>query len=192
MSNPPPTPDTSDTPNQPAGALPLPQGISVLRLEFWIFVGLLALALFGAALNQGDDLSRWVYWSALVVIYGGVGILASWVRARKRGLPTWATIRGEVLHWLGTLVAIKIVLLFEMDDITARGAAADMSLLLLALGTFLAGVHFNWAYLPLGVILAATAVGLGFLDQYSIFLVTIPLSILAIVLVARRLHTHRT
>lgn len=172
--------------------MPLPQGISVLRLEFWIFVGLLALALFGAALNQGDDLSRWVYWSALVVIYGGVGILASWVRARKRGLPTWATIRGEVLHWLGTLVAIKIVLLFEMDDITARGAAADMSLLLLALGTFLAGVHFNWAYLPLGVILAATAVGLGFLDQYSIFLVTIPLSILAIVLVARRLHTHRT
>jgi hypothetical protein len=189
MSNPPAPPDT---PGGPAEVLPRPRGMSVLRLEVSVFLGLLALALLGAALNQADDVSRWIYWSVLVLIYGGVGIAASWVRSRRRGLPTWASIRGEVLHWLGTLVAIKIVLLFELEDITARGAAADMSLVLLALGTFLAGVHFNWAYLPLGVILAAIAVGLGFLDQFSIFLVTIPLAVLAVILVARHLHTHRT
>lgn len=178
MSNHTPPASTTGQPSEIAtviaGTAALP-----LRVELWGFAGLLVLALIGAGLNEDDATSRWIYWSALVVVYGGVSIGLTWLRTRNQGLPTWTRLRDEVLHWLGALVAIKIVLLFELEDITARGAAADMSLVLLALSTFSAGARFHWVYLPLGIILAVTAIGVGFLDQYSLYLVILPLAVVS-------------
>lgn len=161
-------------------------GAAVPQADFWIFVGLLALAIVGAAVSQAEDTGGRHYWSALVLVYAAVSIGRSWLQAKGQGGPAWAMIQSQVLHWLGTLVAIQIVLFFEFEGITDRGPAADYSLLLLALGTFLAGVHFNWTFMLLGCILAVTAVGLGFADQFSIYLVTLPLAVLAIWVVYKR------
>jgi hypothetical protein len=161
-------------------------GAEVSRADFWIFVVLLVLAISGAALSQLEDRGGRFYWSALVLIYAAASIGRSWLQARGEGASAWGMIRSQVLHWLGALAAIQIVLLFDYEGITDRGPAADYSLLLLALSTFLAGVHFNWTFLLLGSILAVIAVALGFLDQLSIFLVTVPLAVLAIWIVYRR------
>jgi hypothetical protein len=122
----------------------------------------------------------------LVVVYGGISVVRAWQTASVHGQAVWPRVRSQVLHWLGTLVAVNIVLWFESVDIASRGAAADYSLLILALSCFLAGVHINWVYLPLSAILAVMAVGLGYLDQLSLFAVLIPLAVLAVWIVARR------
>ncbi len=156
------------------------------RLDLWLFVLMLALALVGVGVTQVEHSGGKHYWLFLVLVYAGIGVVRTWQRHKAKGQRVWPTIRAQVLHWLGALVAINIVLFFESVDIASRGAAADYSLLILALSCYLAGVHFHWAYLLLGAVLAVMAVGLGYLDQLSLFAVVVPLALLAVWFFAKR------
>ena len=157
-----------------------------MRTDLWLFVGMLALALGGVAVTQLEHTGGKLYWVFLVLVYGLVSVGRTWARQRRHGHPTWAMVRAQVFHWLGTLVAVNIVLMFEAQDITNRGAASDFSVLVLALSCYLAGVHFSWPFLLLGGVLAVIAVGLGFLDQLSVFALALPVAVLAVWMVVRR------
>jgi hypothetical protein len=176
----------------PGGLGPLtgavPHGIdrASLRLDFWLFVLMLVLALIGVGVTQIEHSGPRVYWVFLVLVYGGIGTALAWVRAKRRGAPVWPMIRGQALHWLGTLAAIKIVLLFEATGVTDRAPASDYSLLILALSCYLAGVHLNWTFRFLGALLAVIAVGLGYLDQLSVFALALPLALLAVWIALKR------
>lgn len=151
-----------------------------LRVDFWLFVVMLALAIVGVAVSQVDTAGSWHYWVLLVLLYAGISVARAWLQARRHGLPVWPMIRAQVLHWAGTLVVIKIILLFEVTGIANRGPASDLSLLVLALSCYLAGVHFNWTFMLLGGVLAVIAVALGYLDQLSVFALILPLAALAV------------
>lgn len=176
----------TETPNT-GGAVGVPGGDRAgQRLDFWLFVGMLALAIGGVGVAEIRQTGGWLYWIVLVVVYAIISVLRAWLRAKHSGGAVWPMIRAQVLHWLGTLVAIKIVLLFEAADITDRGPASDFSLLLLALSCFLAGVHFDWTFMLLGVVLAVIAVALGYLDQLSVFMLILPIAALAVWIVFKR------
>lgn len=158
------------------------------RVDVWIFIFMLVLALIGAGISQALDSGGSRYWLALVVIYAAISITRAWLSAKRKVEPVWPMIRAEVLHWAGALVAINIVLFFESSGITDRGPAAVFSLLVLALSCYLAGVHFDWSFMLLGGILAIIAVLLGYADQLSFFFVAIPVIVatLAIWIVYKR------
>jgi len=156
------------------------------RLDLWLFVLMLVLALVGIGVTEVEHSGGKLYWLFLVLVYAGISLVRSWQGARGQGQPVWPMIRAQVFHWLGALVAINIVLLYESVDIASRGAAADYSLLVLALSCYLAGVHFNWAYALLGGVLAVVAVGLGYLDQLSLVALVLPLAALAVWFFAKR------
>ncbi len=159
---------------------------SLTRTDFWIFVFMLALAILGAAVSQAVETGGRYYWLALVLIYAAISITRTYLRARDQAQSLWSMVGTQVLHWVGVLVAINIILLFESAGVSDRGPAADYSLLVLALSCYLAGVHFDWTFMLLGGMLAVIAVGLGYLDQFSIYLVTIPLALLATWIVYKR------
>jgi hypothetical protein len=162
------------------------RNFALTRTDFWMFVFMLALAILGAAVSQAVDTGGRYYWLALVLIYAAISITRTYLRARDQAQSLWSMIGAQVLHWVGVLVAINIILLFESSGVSDRGPAADYSLLVLALSCYLAGVHFDWTFMLLGGILAVIAVGLGYLDQFSIYLVTIPLALLATWIVYKR------
>jgi hypothetical protein len=155
------------------------------RVELLLFVSMLVLALVGVGITQIEHTGGRLYWLFLVVVYAGIGAAWAGYRAKEHGAPMWPMVRAQLLHWLGALVAINIVLLFESVDIASRGAAADYSLLILALSCYLSGIYFNWSYMLLGGILAIMAVGLGYLDQLSLLALLVPLAILAVWVFAR-------
>lgn len=159
---------------------------SSLQVDLWLFIVMLGLALLGVAVTEMEHAGGRLYWLFLVLVYALISVVRAWQGAKGRGGPVWPMIRDQVLHWLGALVAINIVLYFESVDIANRGSAADYSLLILALASYLAGVHFNWSYLLLGALLAVMAVGLGFLDQISLYALMIPLAAVAVWLYAKR------
>jgi hypothetical protein len=150
--------------------------------DFWVFVVMLLLALVGAGVSQYEDRGGllWLYWFGLILVYAGISVTRAWLKAKRQGQVVWPVIRSEVLHWLGALIAIKIILLFEATGITTRGPASVYSLLVLALSCYLAGVHFDWTFMLLGGILAVIAVALGYLDQLSVFVVVLPLAAVAL------------
>jgi hypothetical protein len=166
----------TDTP-EPTGATGMDR--ANLKVDFWLFVLMLALAIIGVGITQLATSGGWRYWAILAVIYAGISVVRTWQLAKPAGTPVWSMIRAQVLHWAGTLVAIMIVLRFQSADITGRGPTSDFSLLILALSCFLAGVHFNPMFMLLGAILAIIAVALGYLDQLSIFVLIAPLVALA-------------
>jgi hypothetical protein len=182
----------TDTP-EPTGASS-PTGIdqASLRVDFWLFVLMLALAIVGVGVTQLATSGGWRYWAILAVVYAGISVVRTWQLAKPAGTPVWPMIRAQVLHWAGTLVAIMIVLRFEAAHITDRGPASDFSLLILALSCFLAGVHFNPMFMLLGAILAIIAVALGYLDQLSIFVLIAPLAALAAWIAFKRKFTSAT
>lgn len=160
-------------------------GSAARRADFWTFVVMLALALVGAGVSQFEDRGGWLYWFGLVAIYAAISVARAWLHAKDQGQPVWPMIRTLVLHWLGALIAIKIILLFEATGITNRGPASVFSLLVLALSCYLAGVHFDWTFMLLGGILAVIAVALGYLDQLSVFVVVLPVAAVALWIVFR-------
>lgn len=158
---------------------------SGINLDLLLLVVMLVLALVGVGVTQMEHAGGKLYWLFLVLVYAAISVARAWQGAKAHGRSIWPMIRAQVLHWLGTLVAINIVLWFESADVAPRGAASDYTLLVLALSCYLAGVHFNLSYLLLGAVLAVAAVGLGYLDQLSLYAVIVPLAVVAVWIYAK-------
>lgn len=158
------------------------------RADFWVFAAMLALALVGAAVSQVEDRGGFLrhYWFGLVLVYAGISLVRVWLKAKDQAQPVWPMIRTQVLHWLGTLLVLNIILLFEAQGITDRGPASVYSLLVLALSCYLAGVHFDWTFMLLGGMLAVISIALGYADQMSVFMVVVPLAGIALWVVFKR------
>ena len=73
-------------------------------------------------------------------------------------------------HWAILLGFLGVVLLLERREIIDRTSASDFALLLLAFSCCLAGVHFDWLLLIVGVVLTIMLLAMAMLEQYSVVL----------------------
>jgi hypothetical protein len=149
------------------------------RLQFWLFCILLALALIGMGLTQATDAGGALYWLILLWIYALFSLARAWLRARERQESIWPQIHLHIFHWLGALVALHIVFVLEQNDILDRNAASDISLVVLALASYLAGLHLERLFVLIGIILAIMAVTGAFVEQYTLWLTLVPITLIA-------------
>ena len=97
----------------------------------------------------------WVptYWT----IAGPGGFLLSgylgWRHARQIGQPSALTGRRQLWHWGSMLAAVYLVLLLPALTAVSWDAVGSIMLLILALGYFQAGVHFDPAFRWIGLLL---------------------------------------
>jgi hypothetical protein len=140
---------------------------------------MLVLALVGMGLTMSLDHGGWEFWVFLLAVYGGVSIFWARQNAKQKQHPLWRTVRDEVLHWSSVLVIYAILVVFERTDIINRDAASNVALLVLALACFLAGVHFEWTFLLVGIVLAIMAVAICYLEQYVVWIIMLPVIIAA-------------
>lgn len=136
-----------------------------------VFCILLVLALVGMAVMQANEDRSWEVWMVLVAIYGIVCTLQTRQRLRLEGQPVRHMIRKQILHWGALLVAMQVLVFLERTDIIDRDAAADGSLLLLALACFLAGVHFEWMFIVIGIVLAVMVIVVAKTEQFEMWLI---------------------
>ncbi|MGW8192999.1 MAG: hypothetical protein ACWGOX_01925 [Desulforhopalus sp.] len=150
------------------------------NLQLWLFCALLVLALVGMGLTQATKGGGARYWLILLWIYALASLVRAWLQARERDESIWSEIHLHFFHWLGALVTLYIIFLLERHDILSRDAASNVSLVLLALSSYLAGVHFERMFLFLGMVLAIMAVIGAFVEQYTLWLIVVPASLLAV------------
>jgi hypothetical protein len=148
-------------------------------LQFWLFCVLLGLALIGMGLTQATEGGGTLYWLIVLWVYALFSLVRAWLQAKQRHESIWSEIHLHLLHWLGALVALHIILVLEHHDILARDAASDVSLVVLALASYLAGLHFERLFVLIGIILAIMAVVGAFVEQYTLWLIVIPASLVA-------------
>jgi hypothetical protein len=153
--------------------------------RFWLrelpYVIVLGLTIFGVAYTSVSHQPLIGYWQFLAVAVGLVCVTTGWLhihepKARFRMIWT------QALHWVAFLVAMNIVLLANVQ-LTLTATATGLTLLmLLALGTFVAGVHVSWQICVLGLVMGLLVPAIAWLTQSALMLLLTLVAILGIVM----------
>ena len=150
-----------------------------------VIMMLITLSIIGIGITDFSPADSYKYWVAMIPIFCGACLILEWSRVRGRGFKWTTFLRTQLLHWVGLLVAVRLV--FEMLH---KGRLDNENtglvvLLLLALSTFIAGIHLGWRLCLVGVFLAVALVAATYLEEYVWVLLIIGLAILVVVFVLK-------
>ena len=140
------------------------------KIQFYVLCGMLLLALIGMGLTQALEKGVWEYWLFVVFVYAALGLWRSTRKAKLLGQPVKQLISRELAHWMILLAFLGVVMLLERKEIIDRQSASDVALMLLAFSCCLAGIHFDWLLMVVGVVLTVMLVALATLEQYTVAL----------------------
>jgi hypothetical protein len=149
-----------------------PEWGSFLRRQL-PYISVLGLAIVGVAYTNMAHQPLVGYWEFLALATGVVCVVAEWPKLDE-GQGRLRLIWTQSVHWVAVLAAMNIMLLSGVQQFVPAPATSLVLLLLLALGTFLAGL--NLSLLPicfLGLALALAVPVVSWLKQSVLFLVLI-------------------
>jgi hypothetical protein len=131
------------------------------------------LAMGGVALSTARSASAQTYWIILVPIYGVLCMATAWARTRNNPQARRPGLIRQFFHWLAIAAALGVDFLIRSSGEETAAAAGQNAVLLLALGCFLAGVHLEWLFALVGVLLTLALIVIVQANQYMwlIFLV---------------------
>jgi hypothetical protein len=126
--------------------------------NFWKFALVVAivmvlLALLGVGLTSARSSYALTYWVAMVPIYGLACMVTAWRRAALSQHHERRLVLRQALHWIGIAVALGLDFLVRGSGEETAVAAGLNALLLLALGCYLAGIHFERLFVLVGILL---------------------------------------
>ena len=133
------------------------------------YIVVLLLTLFGVAYTSMAHQPLVGYWESLAVATGILCVVTGWpMIPDRRGRVDLAW--KQAVHWAAILVAMNIVLLPGVQRMLTAPATGLTTLLILALGTFLAGIHTSLQIIFLGVAMALAVPAIVWLKQSALFL----------------------
>jgi hypothetical protein len=134
------------------------------------YIAALALAIFGVAYSSFTGLAINGYWEFLAVAMALVCVAAGWSNAPERQTRL-KLIWTQAAHWATILVAMNLVLLRGVQQLLPIQATGLVLLLLLATGTFLAGINLlSLRICFLGFAMALSIPAMTWLKQASLLL----------------------
>lgn len=158
---------------------PTGQGFSLTASAIFAAI-MMVLALIGAGVTLANVAWAEKYWLTLVPIFGLICIAAAWAQTRTLD---GAVVR-QVLHWLAVALVIAVNFsIFRRSGEQTSIATGLSTLLILSLGCLLAGVHLEWMFALVGLLLIAIAVMVSVAQEYMALVVLIGVVLIAIVLV---------
>ena len=157
---------------------------SAARNESWLrqkapYLIVLLLAVLGVAYTSIAHQPLYGYWEFLALAIGIACVAIGWSKTDSRQ-ERIRIARTQALHWGAFLVAMNIVLWPSVNTFLNAPATGLALMLLLALGTFAAGIHVSAEMAFLGVALAFTVPAIAWFKQSALLLVLIVLAIGAI------------
>ena len=145
-------------------------------------VAMVLLAMVGAAVTLADAAWARTYWVALVPIFGVMCTIAAWndTRALDR------MVVRQILHWL----CVGLAIMLDFNFLQARGeqtavATGLSALLILALGCLLAGIHLDWLFAVVGLLLLLMVVVVSIAQEYLALVFLAGVLIIALLLGAQ-------
>jgi hypothetical protein len=143
-------------------------------VPFWLrelpFVLVLFLTLFGLAYASFSRQSMVGYWEFLAPVIGLLCVVIAWPQARDR-TERWRLLWTQALHWLAFLAAMNLLLLSGVASLLNADAVGLTILTLLALGTFVAGVHIRaWQICVLGMIMGLGVPAIAWIEHSALLL----------------------
>ena len=146
----------------------------------WPYLLMVALALFGIAVTSVARSPMTLYWVVLAPFIGIICVITRWRDLDTRD-ERLQLIWTQALHWGAVLVAMHLMFLSDVASMMNADAGALAVLILLALGTFTAGVHiWAWRICLVGLILGIGVPGIAWLEQSAFLLLLAVLLLIAL------------
>lgn len=164
--------------------------------SFWIrelpFSLVLILTLLGVAYTSLLQQPIMGYWELLAPVIGVVCVGSGWSGANDKNARL-QLILTQALHWAAFLLVMNVILLPSVQRILNASATGLAVLMLLALGTFTAGVHvLSWQVCLLGIIMALCVPAVAWIEASALIIVLIAAAALGIgVVLWWHLHERR-
>jgi hypothetical protein len=154
------------------------------HISFWIrelpFSLVLILTLLGVAYTSFLKQPIMGYWDLLAPVIGFVCIGSGWPSANDKNARL-QLICTQALHWAAFLLVTSMMLLPNVQRILNASATGLAVLMLLALGTFTAGVHvLSWQVCLLGIIMALCVPAAAWIEASALIIVLILVAALGI------------
>ncbi len=154
------------------------------HVSFWIrelpFSLVLILTLLGVAYTSFLKQPIMGYWELLAPVIGLVCIGSGWSSANDKNARL-QLIGTQALHWAAFLLVMSMILLPNVQTILNASATGLAVLMLLALGTFTAGVHvLSWQVCLLGMIMAFCVPAAAWIEASALIIVLISVAALGI------------
>jgi hypothetical protein len=146
-------------------AVPIPDKIARSTMMQWLihdipYIAMLLLALIGVVFRLPV-----AYWIILVPVFAVISVFEGRNRFESGGEHVKFVI-GIALNWVALLVAVYLLYSGGVQGVMNANANSLAMMILLALGTFTAGVQARiWQIGAVGVILFLAVPALGWLDQ---------------------------
>ncbi len=154
------------------------------RASFWLrelpFSLVLILTLLGVAYTSFLQQPVMGYWELLAPVIGVVCVGSGWPSANEKKAQL-QLIFTQALHWAAFLLVMNMMLLPSVQRILNASATGLAVLMLLALGTFTAGVHvLSWQVCLLGIIMALCVPAAAWIEASALIIVLIAAAALGI------------
>jgi hypothetical protein len=143
----------------------------VLWRELPYFI-MLSLAIVGIGYVSFTGSPADFIWMSLVPVFGAMCVIGGWRHVSGKQ-ERWRLIWTQAMHWLAFFVVMNLIYLPEVRSVANNNAAGLNLMTILALATFVAGVHAQaWQICGVGLILAAAVPVVAWVEQSAlIFLV---------------------
>jgi hypothetical protein len=164
------------------------ESIFVRRL---LVVGVLGvMVMIGLFLSNYSSEKARYYWCAMFPIFGLACLAHELAAGRAYEIALWRILLRQALHWIGPIVAVKILFMQHARGQMSTDAVALTIILLLAVTSFLAGVHFDFSFYWVSAFLALAAVIGTEVETYLWFVVVLLLIGVAIAVLSAILLRH--
>ena len=159
-------PDPMPAPPAPAQQ----RGVAGALLDQAPYIAMLAASFVGVAYAGLSAAPSPLYWKIVTPVFGLLCIAAGWAGAPARG-GRMRLVWTQALHWAGFLLAMLVLFRPEVQS-ALQGRGAEIGLLmLLAIGTFVAGVHAgSWRIMAVGAVLGAAVPLLALVQQSALLI----------------------
>lgn len=167
-----------------------PQGLFATKGSWTVAtvvaVVMVVLALLGVALTTTNPTFAYSYWLSLAPVYGLLCIVTAWLRSTPSKQMDRGVIMRQVLHWAGVTIAVGLdFFIFRSKGETGEAAGIN-AMLILALGCFLAGIHFEWLFILVSVLLSLTMVIMVMANEYMWLIFVVGGVTIAVIVMLRR------
>jgi len=156
--------------SQPAVDPPIPPGNASFLYRQLPYIVVLALAVFGVAYANISHQPLVGYWEFLALAMAVFCVVTEWPKVDERQGRLRLIVR-QALHWGAILVTMNIMLLAGVQQLMPAPASGLVLLMLLALGTFLAGLYLSSLQICfLGVAMVVAVPAIAWFKQSALFL----------------------
>jgi hypothetical protein len=150
--------------------------VDVLKIDL-PYIIMLSMAVVGIGLVTFTGEPIGFYWELLTVVYCGLCIYIGWRHAANRQ-ERIKLVWTQALHWAAFLAAMWLIYTPTMRALVDVNATGLNLMVLLALGTFVAGVHAEaWQICVVGLILALFVPAMAIIQRSSLFIMVALLGI---------------